>query len=307
MNLMPKVSFSKLRKQLFPYALLFLVGVSFGLGYKYYKAKAEQSGSSNESGATSYIKTIYDSLFALSYGSDSAGSWGDWGAYWNRIRSAGEKPFNDAVAEGLWNGTGAGTATCTGDDWANNCYTKAKGGVDDYNNNQHPAPADSYQGSWTPCVPGVTNYCGTGRAVAETKDENTGLVWSPRITTGSWFTANNCKYPNGLTNDTDGDNLCDDATDVRSCMCIKHTGIGADTKTGCENYDDGNWRLPTQKELMQAYIDGSRDNLTTPGAYYWSATTHSTNTRYAWSTALSGGYTTGTTKTTTGYSIRCVR
>ncbi|MFH1895991.1 MAG: DUF1566 domain-containing protein [bacterium] len=304
---MPKIKFLKLRKRVFPYALLFVAGIGIGLGYKYYKAQAEISGESPDSESTSYIKTIYDSLFSLSYGSDSAGSWGDWGAYWNRLRSAGEKPFNDAVAEGLWNGTGAGSTTCAGTDWGLNCYTKAKGGVDDYNNGGS-IPTDSYQQTWTTCsmAEGGNNGCGTGRAVAERQDPNTELVWGPRITTGSWFTANNCIYPNGLENDADGGNICDNNGE-RSCVCIKHTGIGADTKTGCEVYDDGNWRLPTQKELMQAYIDGSWGNLLNAGNNYWSATTQSSTTRLAWYTSLFYGGTVDNTKTNTGYSYRCVR
>lgn len=51
---------------------------------------AEQSGDTPESGVTSYIKQIYDSLVSLGHGSDGAGAWGDWGDFWNRIRSAGE-------------------------------------------------------------------------------------------------------------------------------------------------------------------------------------------------------------------------
>ncbi|MDD3086861.1 MAG: hypothetical protein PHH45_02910, partial [Patescibacteria group bacterium] len=50
-----------------------------------------------ESGATSYIKATYDSIVALSHGSVAAGAWGDWGSYWNRIRSAAEwVPSGDA-------------------------------------------------------------------------------------------------------------------------------------------------------------------------------------------------------------------
>lgn len=49
---------------------------------------AEQVGSSPESGSSSRIKTIYDSLTSSSFGSTSAGAWGDWGSMWNRIYSA---------------------------------------------------------------------------------------------------------------------------------------------------------------------------------------------------------------------------
>jgi len=49
---------------------------------------AEQSGSTPDSGTDSHIKATYD-LLAITYdqGSDDPGVWGDWGAYWNRIRS----------------------------------------------------------------------------------------------------------------------------------------------------------------------------------------------------------------------------
>ena len=66
----------------------------------------------------------------------------------------------------------------------------------------------------------------------------------------------------------------------------------------------GVWRLPTQKELMQAYIDGSYFNLTNPSNYFWSATqTSSTN---AWYVALYFGYTNGNTNGALA-SVRCVR
>ncbi|MGB2787261.1 MAG: DUF1566 domain-containing protein, partial [Candidatus Saccharimonadaceae bacterium] len=64
------------------------------------------------------------------------------------------------------------------------------------------------------------------------------------------------------------------------------------------------WRLPTQKELMQAYIDGSNFNLTQPENYYWSATQY--NSSNAWYAYLSYGYTTVYSMTFTA-SVRCVR
>ncbi len=291
-------------------AILFC-GCIYGISLR---VRAEQVGSSPESGTTSHIKAINDSITALSYGSTAAGTWGDWGAMWNRLRSAGEKPFNDAVAKGMLAGSGtSGTSDCvtTAD---TNCYTQALGGVDDYNRGA-AIPTDTYQQTWitcnssayTPANPGG-NYCNTGRSVLNnlvSQDPNTSLVWSPRISPGSnWFVANNCKYPNGLAGD---DGAC--GTDKEAaCFCVKHTGVGEDTKTGCEVYDDGNWRLPTQKELMQSYIDGSWGNLATAaGAKYWSATTISNTTRNAWPTNQSTGYTYYGTKTTATYSVRCVR
>jgi hypothetical protein len=64
------------------------------------------------------------------------------------------------------------------------------------------------------------------------------------------------------------------------------------------------WRLPTQKELMQAYIDGSNFNLSQPATYFWSATEYSGTS--AWLVNLSFGYTTNNTKVI-ATQVRCVR
>lgn len=253
--------------------------------------RAEQSGSSPDSVATSRLVTLSTALATLGYGSTSAGSWGDWGTSWNHIYSAATKPFNDAIANTLKNG-------------GNTDYPQSVGGVDDYNNNA-PIPSDSYQATWTTCNVGNT-YCGSGRSVAEKKDENTGLIWSPRISSGSnWFVANRCKYPNGLPGD---DGVCNLHNEV-ACQCVKDTANeDADNTTAvtCERYDDGNWRLPTQKELMMSYIDGSWAQLTNAANTYWSSTTTSYATQSSWYTYQYNGYTGYSTKTY-NYSVRCVR
>ena len=72
----------------------------------------------------------------------------------------------------------------------------------------------------------------------------------------------------------------------------------------CSERGNG-WRLPVQKELMQAYIDGSFWNLTNPSNNFWSLTeTSSTN---AWYVTLNGGSTNFTNKSTSSYYVRCVR
>ena len=67
---------------------------------------AEQSGSTPESGATSRVVDIYDDLFTDGRGSDSAGTWGDWGIHWNRIYSASvwTPSSANAVAEDVASG-----------------------------------------------------------------------------------------------------------------------------------------------------------------------------------------------------------
>jgi len=282
-NKMKKISFTVLG--------LFII-TTLVFSYRHIQiVRAEQNGSSPESGATSRLSTLATALSSLSYGSTASGSWGDWGTSWNRIYSAATAPFNDAVANTLKNG-------------GNTDYPQSVGGVDDYNNNGI-IPSDSYQATWTTCGAG-NSYCGSGRSVAEKKDENTGLIWSPRISSGSnWFVANRCKYPNGLPGD---DGTCNTHGEV-ACQCVKDTlNEDADntTSTTCERYDDGNWRLPTQKELMMAYIDGSWAQLTNAGTSYWSSTTYSYTTQSAWYTYLDVGYTLNGNKTNNS-SVRCVR
>ncbi len=145
-------------------------------------------------------------------------------------------------------------------------YTQAKGGVDDYNNNGS-RPSDSYAKSWTTCD-GTNNYCGTGTSTADKKDDSTGLVWSKWLNSGAtstWFDANNCYEPGTAENPGTCVSNGDDA-----CQCVKK----ATSMTGCDALGSG-WRLPYQKELMQAYIDGSWGNLSNAGNYFWSATTRS--------------------------------
>jgi len=179
-----------------------------------------------------------------------------------------------------------------------NVYPQSLGGVDDYNNNQ-TMPSDSYLASWTVCAAG-NSWCGTNdSAYAYAKDNSTGLIWSIWLdsgTTHTWFWANNCAYPNGLA----ADGVCN-TNGEPACQCVKLTS----SKTGCEALGSG-WRLPHQKELMQVYIDGSWGNLSSPGYFYWSATTLSNYTQYAWYMGLDFGYTDFNSKTGT-LQVRCVR
>jgi len=282
---------NKLKKPGFT-VLGFFILLTMVFSYRHIQiVRAEQSGETPESGTTSRLVTLSTTLTSLGYGSTATGAWGDWGTSWNRIYSAATAPFNDALANTLKNGGNAE-------------YPQSVGGVDDYNNNGI-IPAASYQATWTACNVGNT-YCGSGRAVAEKKDENTGLIWSPRISSGSnWFVANRCKYPNGLPGD---DGVCDTHGEV-ACQCVKDTANeDADNTTAvtCERYDDGNWRLPTQKELMMAYIDGSWAQFTNAANYYWSSTTYSYATPFSFGTYLNTGATGGSSKTTDN-SLRCVR
>ena len=182
-------------------------------------------------------------------------------------------------------------------------YSKEKGGVDDYNDNQ-TIPGDTFTENWTQCT-SANNYCGTGDSTACAggvcyRDNRTNLVWSDYLDGGTnhnWFWANNCAQPESAENP----GTC--ATDgSEACQCVKLTS----SKTGCEALGDGNWRLPHQKELMQAYINGSWGNLSHAGSYFWSATTHSYDTHDAWTVGLHRGHTSTDSKNGT-YDSHCVR
>ena len=189
-----------------------------------------------------------------------------------------------------YNGSGSGTNDTP--------YTQALGGVDDYNNNS-TMPSDTYAVTWTTCNSG-NNYCGTGDATnANKKDTDTDLTWSNWLDSGNshdWFWANNCAEPGSGSNP----GTCASNGDA-ACQCVKLTS----SKTGCEALGGG-WRLPYQKELMQSYIDGSWGNLSSANSNYWSSTTNSNSTQYAWGVNQNNGSTNSNNKTSTN-KVRCVR
>jgi Protein of unknown function (DUF1566) len=186
------------------------------------------------------------------------------------------------VLDNMFNGTGQGF---TGGSQAN-------GGVDDYNNGG-AAPGDRYSATWTACNAG-NSYCGTGLASADAKDENTGLVWSLPCN-GVGCTSFSDSTPLTYTWDSSGAN---NNSQTASQLC------------SAGSHGESGWSLPHQKQLMQAYIDGAYGNLepTGSGGYrgYWSATTRSSGTTYAWYVYLSDGYTYDGAKSNSLY-VRCVR
>lgn len=178
------------------------------------------------------------------------------------------------------------------------------GGIEDWNANGASTPlgqnipADSYQGPWTQCDNG-NNYCGTGDSGAEWQDDLTGTIWSKTLNNTtfvpdgsdgdiSWHIANNCEGGHGN-------------------MCVKNSA--PNPNTGCEA--NTNWYVPHQKQLMQAYIDGSYGPMEPKGVssgasrIYWSATTFSNPLSNAFTVRLTSGHTGGNAKTS-GFKVRCV-
>jgi len=145
------------------------------------------------------------------------------------------------------------------------------------------------------------------------RDMRTGLYWSDCYDS-STSQDNAC---NTITNSfDDAINLCtadeinggacsindrDTTSDAINTFC-KNLSLDADGDT----VDETDWRLPTQKEFLQAYIDGAANNLPHPDQYFWSATEYYSAPAYAWLVYLSYG---GTYYYPKGYPLyaRCVR
>jgi hypothetical protein len=187
--------------------------------------------------------------------------------------------------------------------------SQAQGGVDDFNgyNLGGAPPSGRYATTWTTCTVD-NNYCDTGDVGANAKDNATGMIWSyPCQGSGcaTWDTSSssvltlgcipggNCAYYTTDTYYTWDNSGADNSSMTAQQLCSSHTG----------------WSLPHQKQLMQAYIDGSYGNLEPEGVgrVYWSATTVSNYPAYAWIVSLSYGNTYNVLKSNPWNTVRCVR
>lgn len=266
-------------------------------------SKAEQSGSSPNNGATtSRIKTIYDALATLTFGSDAVGLWGDWGAYWNRIYSAaiwvpsGNAGVADVKNAKTFNNTSRTQQTGTYPN-PTNCSTQL---FDD----SHGAPVTETTNCsliWTTAASPVsgdddrTDGPNPPTATRGGYDPRTGLIWSQLLLrTGTVI-----GFSHGSNSVFSWKNTAANNIGITAPVAGNRTAIQL-----CADQGLG-WRLPTQKELMQAYIDGAYFNLTQSSNGFWSATEEIAGYS-AYAVALLNGYTVGISETSTN-QIRCVR
>ena len=157
------------------------------------------------------------------------------------------------------------------------------------------------------------------------KDVRTGLYWSDCYDStsgqGSCDTIDNdfdIWDDGGCTGDGSGTD-CSDADIINGdCEsedydCYDNDGDGSavdycldlSLDADGDGTDETDWRLPTQKELMQAYINGIANNVPNPAVSYWSSTEYYINASFAWFVDLNIGYT-GSSIKTNGYYARCV-
>ena len=276
-----KLGTSKLAKALkSSTTLTLLVGVLIGGlvvgGGVLVRAETYPGGTDN--GKTSRIKQLNDDLTTLGYGTPS--NLPDWGANWNRISTS---------AQWVPNGDIDPADVTTGKKFYNSSRIEQTG------TRVHVASSCATQ-AWPDNATGAnkTDNCvpdwpvvSPAQAGDDKQDPVTSLVWSK------------CIRNTAGTNDFSADAGC-------STYSWDNSHANNNGRTAiqlCSDRGDG-WRLPTQKEMMQAYIDGSFYNLVAPSAFHWSATENSVTN--AWYTVLFNGYTNDSTKTA-AIQVRCVR
>lgn len=135
------------------------------------------------------------------------------------------------------------------------------------------------------------------------RDERTGVYWSAHQgTMSNIFTMASCDYFTSIPRSSYDGSDSDCGLAINYCATLDFAG-----RT--------DWYLPSQKELMQAYIDGIYNQAGIDEAsaaafvtdnYYWSSSEVSYYSFTAWYVYLNDGYTSNGSKTNTSYGVRCV-
>lgn len=251
---------------------------------------AEQEGESPESEELSILKETYTNLQTLGYGSDSGSNSS---SIWNRIITSATQVPNGSISE----------------DKVIYGYTFFNGSRDQKTGTfQLPNYAAQSQESIdlreTNIIPdALAQWTKTNMTPEVWKDERTGLYWSPRQgSMSNEFTIITCDFftttPRGNYSGSDPD--CGNAINTCATLSLDADGDGT---------NETDWYLPTQIEMMQAYIDGiyavtNKDWVTENN--FWSSTESKSNSGDAYPVYLSHGYTYFYFKTDT-LSTRCVR
>lgn len=215
---------------------------------------AEQSSDTPESGEDSILKETYDNLKGLGYGSEN----GSYGGMWNRIISAANWVPEAGISEedvksGVEFYEGSRTLK-TGSmkviDWEKQSLLQS----------DYLEPVDYGE---------TSSWIKTNTSPEVWYDEVTGLYWSPSQGSKTHVCVREmCSFfttvPRG---DYDGNNPnCGNAINTCATLSLDANGDGiADT----------NWYLPSQLELLQAYINGIYKKTSTSWVTtyrFWSST-----------------------------------
>ena len=190
------------------------------------------------------------------------------------------------------------------------------------------------EGTWTLKASGGTAASVTDNAVSQSlvsnivyMDNRTKLYWTDRSTNaldnefafidGSDRTnpsGNSCNFNSAGTANAYCDNQDplsaytedNDVSVADFCLNLQLDGDNADGDSDGLTGMETDWRLPTQKELMQAYINGVSNNLPNSNNNYWSSTERYNSQSAAWFVNLGFGLTNNSNKTNAIYAA-CVR
>ena len=168
-------------------------------------------------------------------------------------------------------------------------YSKQRSQIrDDYDVTAGGTLSQGEESIWTNETNGTVGTTGLSSAEIK-KDSRTGLIWSAASTS----TTITNSFTNGATARPTNGNA------VLFCNGLNTATYGGKT----------DWYLPTQKELMQAYIDGiySQDTVFGTTRIFWSSTELSGDSASAWYVNWYSGYTDHYYDKSNGYSVRCVR
>ena len=135
------------------------------------------------------------------------------------------------------------------------------------------------------------------------RDERTGVYWSAHQgTMSNIFTMASCDYFTSIPRSSYDGSDSDCGLAINYCATLDFAG-----RT--------DWYLPSQKELMQAYIDGIYNQAGIDEAsaaafvtdnYYWSSSEVSIGSTDAWRVYLDDGFTPNYVTTSTFDGVRCV-
>lgn len=135
------------------------------------------------------------------------------------------------------------------------------------------------------------------------RDERTGVYWSAHQgTMSNIFTMASCDYFTSIPRSSYDGSDSDCGLAINYCATLDFAG-----RT--------DWYLPSQKELMQAYIDGIYNQAGIDEAsaaafvtdnYYWSSSEVSGSSNFAWLVSLYNGRADDVGKTATDVGVRCV-
>lgn len=271
--------------------LIVILTVVIGVGaFVVTRALAEQSAGTPNSLVNSVIKDAYDNLVTLGYGSETGSN----GAIWNRLISAS-----------TWvpDGTATVADVVVGKTYFDESRTAKTGTLDFPKYEDQSLQAKDYRDGNASTTWSSWSLTSGAATTGVYKDGRTGLYWS--ATQGATATNNfnilSCDFfstvPRG--NYTGSDVDCD--VSINRCATLELDANG-------DSILETKWYLPTQAELMTAYLNGislATNTTWVTGNNFWSSTESQSGPTNAWFTILTIGLTNGIGKTNS-YSVRCV-